>query len=107
MLTTVGWDSDDAWGASLSLDRLLVAEIKHAAKVVPEGVIRDAVAARRTLEPDSPILLCHRAAINGYLKPASSRISISIGIGSSARPTRPTQRNPCASRLPISRRAPT
>lgn len=78
LLEAVGWDSTDAWAAALSLDSLLIAEIKHAAAVVPEATIRDAVVARRTLEPDSPLLLYHRAAINGYLKPAPSRISITI-----------------------------
>jgi hypothetical protein len=78
MLTAVGWDSDDAWGAALSLDPLLITEIKHAAKVVPDGVIRDAVMARRSHEPSDPLLLYHRAAINGFLKPAPSRISITI-----------------------------
>lgn len=78
MLEAVGWNSTDAWAAALSLDPLLIAEIKHAASVVPDGVIRDAVTARRSHEPDSPILLYHRAAINGYLKPGPSRISIAI-----------------------------
>lgn len=79
LLEAVGWDVADAWDAAMSLDQLLIMEIKHVAAVVPDRTIRDAVIARRTLEPNDPLLVFHKAVLNGYLKPAPSRITITVG----------------------------
>lgn len=79
LLEAVGWNVADAWDAATSLDQLLIMEIKHAAAAVPDQAIRDAVIARRTLEPDDPLLVFHNAVLDGYLKPAPSRIKITVG----------------------------
>ncbi len=74
-----GWASDDAWSAALSLDPLLIAMIKHIAAAVPDTAISGAVLARRALEPNADLIAFHRAALNGYLKPSPSRITVTIG----------------------------
>jgi hypothetical protein len=79
LLEAVGWDLADAWGAALSLDPLLVMEIKHIAGALPDQALCEAVIARRTLEPDDPLLKFNNAVLNGYLKPAPSRITITVG----------------------------
>jgi hypothetical protein len=79
LLEAVGWDVADAWDAALSLDPLLIMEIKHVATVLPDQVLCDAVIARRTLEPSDPMLVFENAILNGYLKPAPSTITITVG----------------------------
>ncbi len=74
-----GWDDDDAWELALALDPLLVDLIKRIAAVVPDKAVSDAVLARRAPEPDADLLAFHRAALNSYLKPSPSRITITIG----------------------------
>jgi hypothetical protein len=79
LLEAVGWDVADAWDAALSLDPLLVMEIKHIAAVLPDQALREAVIARRTLEPNDPLLGFHNAVLNGYLQKRPSQITITIG----------------------------
>jgi hypothetical protein len=79
LLEAVGWDVADAWDAAMSLDQLLIMEIKHLAGLVPDQAIRRAVLARRTLKPGAPMLAFCEAELDGYLKPSSSRIAITVG----------------------------
>jgi hypothetical protein len=79
LLEGVGWNVQSAWDAAMSLDPLLIMEIKHVAGLVPDQAIRRAVLARRTLEPGAPMLAFCEAELDGYLKPSSSRIAITVG----------------------------
>lgn len=79
LLEAVGWDVADAWNAAMSLDQLLVMEIKHIAAVLPDQTLCEAVIARRTLEPGDPLLAFHIAVLNGYLQKQPSQITIRVG----------------------------